>query len=179
MSIKPFSFDAKATDSQRNAITPALEEMSEVFGDRLKSITLVPKTKTQMPDWDSSTPGVQPAWGLWKGWNRKTERREIWYYDEVWRSKDCVGLIQHEGFHAYDDLYMSLEMKSAVMELMVPEPVSWTQGKTWSKFPFECAAVFGSAALFDMLKPPYVSLLDRKIPKTKWAELKAILLATA
>lgn len=176
MAIAPFEFADRATDSQINAITPALEEMSELIGNRLKAITLVPKTANQMPDWDSSTPGIQPAWGVWKGWNRKTGRREIWYYDEVWRSKDCVGLIQHEGFHAYDDLYMNDVMKDQVMDLMVPEPVFWTQGKTWSKFPFECAAVYGSAALFDIVKPVYANLLDRKIPRTKFTELKAILL---
>jgi hypothetical protein len=167
--IGPFDFDFRATELQKDTIKPALEEMATIVGDRLKPITLVPKTAQQMPDY---APGLH-AYGVWKGWVTKNNRREIWYWDEVDRYR-VRPTIQHEGMHAFDSHAMDEAKRAEVMALMAPKPLKWTSGRYWGKYPYECYAVFGSAALFGIVYPPYATLLDRKI--VDLTALKEILL---
>ena len=177
MAMGVFTFDDKATAEQKAVIRPALEAVNDVLGSRLKAITVVPKRREQMPDWNSAEPGVQPAWELWKGWNRNTKRRELWYWDRLHTKDECYATILHGGVHAYDELYMTLEMRADAMALMDPEPAAWFGGRAWSRFPYECNAVYGSAALFNLTKPVYKNLLDRHVASVDWPELKAILLS--
>ncbi len=87
--------------------------------------------------------------------------------------------MQHEALHAYDQLYLNArdDIRADVMSLMDPEPEIWHGGKTWAKFPFECYAVYGSAALFNIAKPVYANLLSRKIAVSNFPDLRDLLLS--
>jgi len=177
MSIGVFEFDAKATQEQKDAIRPALILADQVLGSRLASITVVPKRSDQMPDWNEAVAGVQPAWELWKGWNRNTKRRELWYWDKLHLKDECQPTILHGCMHAYDELYLTAETRAEVMALMDPQPEVWLQGRAWSKYPYECYSVYGSQAVFDLPKPVYKKLLARHVEAADLPTLKALLLA--
>ena len=178
MAIGPFTFADGSSQANKDAVRPAFEMAADLIGGRLKPITIIFQPKARMPDWNEAEPGIQPAWGLWKGWNGKTGQREIWLWDHVFKSDDAVPLACHEIDHAYDELYLNdhPEIREAVMEKMHPVPVAWLQGRVWAKYPYECYAVHASGALFG-IKPAYKKLLSRQIYTADYPAIRAALLS--
>jgi hypothetical protein len=168
------TFDARVGQAQREVFRPAIEEAEDVIGHLLKPITVVSKTKSQMPDWNEAVPGVQPAWELWKGWNPRTGRREVWVWNELHTKEDAVATLQHGLVHALHEIHTPPEAKAEMCELMHPRPEAWLQGGAWSKYPYECATVYGSAVLFGIAKPVYKNLLDRRIWTADWPRLREL-----
>ena len=182
--IGPFAFDARCTEDQKAALKPALEETAAIIGDRLTvpkgPILLVPKAAQDMPDYDPKKPGIQPAYGLWKGYSEKRGAFIVNFWERVteYRSRPTI---QHEFMHAYDEIYLSdhPEIRKACMELMHPKPDQWfwPKGTAWGTLTYECYCVYGSAALFDILRPPYSDLLNRWVYKEDWTAFGEALLA--
>ncbi len=134
-------------------------------GWRVEPIDVVFLPNDQMPyaaEPSASDPNGTRARGFWRVWpHRILLNASIGAYP-------VAKTFAHEVMHALDDDWVLPTQRAEIKRLMEPVPSGW-RGETF--------AIYASAAVAGFNDPPYADFYgDRKIPATKWAALKEIVL---
>ncbi len=161
------------TEAQNEAVRSAALKAQTVLGSRIQPITVV--FRADMPRRVDGGPSF--------GYARIGARRILLLDDLEEDGYQPAKTLAHELCHFLDADWLTRSQRVEIMALMTPRPNGWSDeviaGKRhpYTGEPFECFAVYASAAVFGYRRPAYARLYDRKIAADKWQQLAAIALA--
>lgn len=193
--IGPFDYARSATDFHRETFRPLLEVMNASVGPLIGPVTLVPKRLEQMPVYGKVDGEWKHAYGVWKGYVPRNNRREVWYWEDLdsYGRQPGTGLaiktMAHEVMHVVRGDSIGKSEKADILGLVEPFPSSWhdtvIDGKDYGYFASieEVFAVYGSAAMVDFTdiglgtdQPAFTTLYVPKIAEANWPKLRNIIL---
>jgi hypothetical protein len=165
------------TREQNQELTPFCREANVALGQCIKPVTVVIKPRADMPLY---APGKH-AMGYWK-----VGPHHIWLADDCFdpaKPDLPAKTLGHELVHTLQDDWFTSYHRKALLPYLRPEPDNWRDPNIGGKYvgyealPYECIAVWGSAALFNWDRPAYSTLYKRKIAAADWPEVKTIMVA--
>jgi hypothetical protein len=147
------------TEAQNEAVRSAALKAQTVLGSRIQPITVV--FRADMPRRVDGGPSF--------GYARIGARRILLLDDLEEDGYQPAKTLAHELCHFLDADWLTRSQRVEIMALMTPRPNGWSDeviaGKRhpYTGEPFECFAVYASAAVFGYRRPAYARLYDRKI----------------